>query len=194
MDGGSRKRGILLIFTFVTIIHLFAPLILAGVTSWDVSTDWRFYSGSTSDSGPIFFSDAFTCTSITQSGSLVRFAGFNMDYSWGSIGFSCDTSTANMTIQTVNSTTIEYRANAPSGVSSSQIYTGGKGGPSSVTGVLNWTYANATDIILTYQNHTSPVDVVITFDADADTTTVFSLGIPFVLVLFLLGYAATRRK
>lgn len=164
-----NRRDIFLfpLFLVVLVVSL-TPIIFSSDTYNEISTDWRFYSGTGSSSGPIFFSEAFTSTIITQSGGLVRFTDFNMGSSWSAIGFSMDTSSANVTVVEVLENRVTLNCNAPSGLSSLQFYGGGKGVPASITGALNWTYQSGTDIVQTFQNHTSPVEIVISYGAGGE--------------------------
>lgn len=171
MDGGARKQGILLIFIVVTMIHLFVPLSLAGVSYWDVDSSWRFFSGDPSSYGPIYFSNDFTFSNRTITDDLVRFTDFNMGTLWADIGFSCDTSTANITVTGIDSSEVRYTVNAPSStVSTTKIYVGAKGSPAEVLNVRNWNYTSGTGIVTAQVLHSSPANVVLRWTGSSGGT------------------------
>ena len=81
--------------------------------------------------------------------------------SFSSIGFMCDTTTANMTITKVASDEITYTVNAATDVHSiTKIYVGQKGKPSEVSGASSWSYSSSLNVVTVNVTHQSPADVV----------------------------------
>lgn len=160
-----RKRGALILLVLISGLYFLTPLSMGGVLSWDVHQSWRFFSGNTSSTGPIYFANNFTATRIQITGGLVEFSGFNMGDSWGDFGISCVDAMANITVESVTpaNLSLRYVLDAPAGMNRAFIK-GGRGvAPSVVTGAFNYTYNAGTDIIDLFHNNTSPVTVRITF-------------------------------
>lgn len=157
----NRKVHILM-FLIVCIAIAFQPTALSGVTYWDVSNDWRFYSGTEANSGPIYFKDDWTAEQIQIKDDYLQLSNPTIGELWnGILGFQCP-SNANMTIQEVVSNTIQYYINASDGATTySRIYTPGRPSPASVTGASDWNYSSS--VITIEVTHSSPVYVTVSY-------------------------------
>jgi hypothetical protein len=131
---------------------------LTGTTYWDVSTDWSFYSGTGSNSGPVTFASPFTTTQIQIDGSLVTFSNFNMGTSWAAIGFHAPQG-ATMEVTQVTSDEVVYDINPGSGTKKWSLYVASKGGPNSVTGGVSWTYYNGNQTLAVECNYADTISV-----------------------------------
>jgi len=186
MDGDGRKKGILLAFIVVTIIHLFVPLSLAGVSSWDVDSSWRFFSGTASNSGPITFSSSFTTTQIQITGGLVMFTNFDMGTTWNSLGFHTPQG-ATMQVQSVTSNTIACNVNPGTGLKTWKIYVGSKELPVSVTGADYWDYWDPTKTVSISSDNTASVTISWTSTVTAPASTAIDVMDQFLQAGNLLG-------
>ena len=106
----------------------------------------------------------FTATQIYyQDGYLM----INNLGAFSSIGFSCETDTANMTVTKVASDELTYTVNAATDVeSTTKIYVGSKGRPTNVTGSTSWSYSSALKVVTVDVTHQSPADIAFTWEAN----------------------------
>lgn len=164
-----RKRSInrklnLLTFLIVCLAIALQPIAFSGVTYWDISNDWRFYSGTTANSGPICFENDWTTEQIQIKDGYLQLTNPTIYEAWnGILGFQCP-SNANMTVQGFVSNTIQYIINASDGSTTySRIYTPGKPSPASITGASDWNYSDS--VITIEVTHSSPVYITVTYGA-----------------------------
>ena len=113
--------------------------------------------------GNIFFSRKFYANSIYFSNKFVYATFFDYGYqTFNIIGFSCETESANMTINRVSKTKITYTVEAPTSTESvTKIYIGEIGEPNKVTGCNTWSFDKTKNIIEITVIHNSPQDITI---------------------------------
>lgn len=115
-----------------------------------------------SGKGTIMFDVDFTSTQVYFSD------GYLMMNNWGtfnSIGFSCETESANMTVTKVASDEIAYTVNAATDVTSTtKICVGSKGRPTEVSGSTSWSYSSALKVVTVSVLHQSPADIVFVWE------------------------------
>ena len=86
---------------------------------------------------------------------------------FSSIGFSCETISANMTITKLSSDEITYTVNAETDVmSTTKIFLGSKGKPSEVSGGA-WSYSSSLKVVTVTVLHRSPADIALIWDGDS---------------------------
>ena len=106
----------------------------------------------------------FTATRIYFSDGYLMVNGLG---AFGSIGFSCETATANMTVTKVVSDEITYMINAATDVTSTtKIYIGSKGKPTEVSGSTSWSYSSSLKVVTVSVLHQSPADITLNWEDD----------------------------
>jgi hypothetical protein len=137
---------------------VFASLASFAFASISVSGDNIIYHGV--NKGNIFFDVVYGASVIYFDDGMLMLHNLNGYY--GIIGFSCDTSTANMTITKIASDELDYTVNAPTDVTSTtKIYVGSKGRPSDVSGATSWAYNSNLKIVTVNILHYSPSNIVL---------------------------------
>ena len=147
-----RAKGIYPLL-LITVFSSMASFVFASIS---VSGDNIKYHGA--NKGDIFFDVVYGASSIYFDSGMLMLNNLNGLFS--SIGFSCDTATANMTITKIESDEIDYTVNAETDVTSvTKIYVGSKGRPSNVSGATSWSYNSNLKIITVNVLHQSPADI-----------------------------------
>jgi len=142
---------------------VFASLASFAFASISVSGDNIIYHGV--NKGNIFFDVVYGASVIYFDDGMLMLHNLNGYY--GIIGFSCDTSTANMTITKIASDELDYTVNAPTDVTSTtKIYVGSKGRPSDVSGATSWAYNSNLKIVTVNILHYSPSNIVLEWSDD----------------------------
>jgi len=151
----NRKTSVLLLL-FACIVIALQPMALTATTYWDVSTDWSFYSGTGSNSGPVTFGSPFTTTQIQIDGGLVTFSYFNMGTLWTSIGFHAPQG-ATMDVTQVTTDEVIYDIDPGSGMKKWSLYVASKGAPNTVTGGVSWTYYTGNQTLAVECNYADTI-------------------------------------
>jgi len=152
------KKGYCLLILILIIAVFEIPIIFASI---------QFGNGiiyRTSGGGSILFEKDFYASRCYFSNGLLYFKEFSYDNNgiWPLIGFSCETSSANMTINKVNSKEISYIVNAPTGINSTTYaFVGTKKKPDEVKGALSWNYDKNTETVKVIAEHYSPTLITI---------------------------------
>lgn len=151
----NRERRIapllLLVLFFSLVSFVFASISFSGGGALPIN-----YVASSK--GPIMFDIDFTSSRVYLSNGYLR---INNMGAFGSIGFSCETAAANMTITEVASDEVAYTVNAATDVTSTtKIYVGSKGRPSEVSGSTSWSYSSDLKVVTVNVLHQSPADIV----------------------------------
>lgn len=145
----------------ITVFALMAPFAFASISV--KGGEIKYVA---SNKGDMFFSVDYTSSKIYFDNGFLMLNNLNGLFS--SIGFSCDTATANMTITKIASMEIDYTVNAPTEVTSTtKIYVGSKGRPSNVTGATSWSYNSNLKIVTVNVLHQSPSDIGLEWSYDA---------------------------
>ena len=165
MRGLRRIAPLLLITLFLSFAAIvFAPISFFGGGSSPI----QFVS---SGKGPVMFDIDFTTSRMYFSDGYLMLNDFGV---FGSIGFSCETPTANMTITKVASNELTYTVDGPTDVTSTtKIYVGLKGRPTEVTGSTSWSYSSSLKVVTVNCLHESPADIGFTWEQDGATTPVW---------------------
>lgn len=120
--------------------------------------------------GIVKFSNAFSASKLYYENDLLVINNFYFGFGdWGTVGFSCETVNATMTINYVNPasslTKISYTVYADEGIESvTKIFVGNKGKPKTLDGANDWSYDLASKIITVTITHSSSQKVIITWD------------------------------
>ena len=146
MSEKEEKRLPILLLMVLCLILSYQPMAYTGLTYWDVSTDWKFYSGTALNSGPVTFTAPFTTTNINPDGSLVKFQSFNMGDHWAEIGFKAPIN-ASMLVTYVGSSEAHFVAQPVGGLRTFELYAPNKGIPANVSGGVSWSYSSGNDIV-----------------------------------------------
>jgi len=153
-----RRRPLCLLL----ILPLLVPVSLAGAVTFDGDVNYVVSGG-----GTINFASDFTAAlmDFDLSQDLIRFLEFSFGgTTYSQVGFACDTPGAVMNVTSVTHSLLEYTVTAPTGTTShTRIYAPGKGIPESVSGAQNWLYDTGSAIITVTAEHTSPVEIAISW-------------------------------
>ena len=151
------KKGLLLLIILGT---LYFPLSNASAAVVLFKNGVTFYSSETSG---IFTSTVdFYASRCEFSDELILFEEFDMDNGiWDNIGFNCSPSNSIFTLKQISSSKIKYNMYAPSGSSTSNIYIGSKGYPTTITNAYDVDYDEVTEILTLYVSHTGVKNRVI---------------------------------
>lgn len=180
-----RKTQILFLLAACLIVAL-QPMAFTGISSWDVAAGWRFYSGTTSNSGPVTFNSAITATQIQLAGGLVMFTNFNMGTTWSSLGFHTPQG-ATMEVQSVSTNRITCDVNPGSGLKTWNIYVGSKELPESVTGADYWDYWAPTQTVSVSSDNVATISLSWPSSAGTSATTSINILDQFLQTGNLLG-------
>ena len=158
MDLFKRLSKVLIIFIVLTPV----PIVFASIYFNTENVIYRASSG-----GIIFLEQPYYATQTTFSDGFLMFSNFNYGSgTWGSIGFSCLTEAANMTVNAVKSNYLKYTVDAPTSTTSiTKIYLGSKGRPTSVVGAESWDYNSFNKTITISVIHSSPQEIDFEWDA-----------------------------
>ena len=174
MVGIGCKRFLRLFIIFM----VFMPVTFA-FAAIEFSTENTIYRASSC--GIVFLESPYSATSFTFSDGFLMFSGFNYgSENWGSIGFSCQTENANMTVNVVRNNYLKYTVDAPtSTISITKIYLGNnRRRPTDVIGATSWGY-NAVNKILTVSiTHNSPQEIELEWGNNFEKEWVNTLLLP----------------
>ena len=189
MVGVGCKRFLKLFIIFM----VFMPVTFA-FAAIEFSTENTIYRAASC--GIVFLESPYSATSFTFSDGFLMFSNFNYGSgNLGSIGFSCLTETANMTVNVVEDEYLKYTVDAPSMVTSvTKIYCGNKGKPESVEGAYSWNFNSVSKILTISVFHNSPQTVEVGWKSQAELERyILNLGyfdlislIPFIFVCGLV--------
>ena len=148
----KRLSKVLIIF----IVLIPVPLVFASIYFNTENVIYRASSG-----GIIFLEQSYYATQTTFSDGFLMFSNFNYGSgTWGSIGFSCETETANMTVNAVQRNYLKYTVNAPTSTTSiTKIYLGNKGSPTNVVGANTLGYSIGAKTLTVSIIHSSPQEI-----------------------------------
>ena len=151
MVGVGCKRFLKLFIIFMVLM----PVTFA-FAAIEFSTENTIYRAASS--GIVFLEKPYYATQITFSNGFLMFSSFNYGSgTWGSIGFSCETETANMTLNAVQKDYLKYTVTATTSTTSiTKTYLGSKGKPTSVVGADSWGYSSVNKMITVSVTHSSP--------------------------------------
>lgn len=154
------KKRIKLLLPILFLIFISLPIVFATITFKTTNTIYR-----TSGGGIIQFDKNFYASRLYFKDGLLYIENFNYgSKTWSKIGFSCDSSTANMTIKSVAENSIKYTVNAPDSIqSTTKVFVNDKGRPKTIDGCASWDYNPASKVVDVKILHHSPEDVTITF-------------------------------
>jgi len=144
------------------LISLIAPIPLVHAVMFGRDVDYITPGG-----GTIIFASDFNASLMDFDvvNNFIRFLDFNFSGTvYSEIGFACDTANAIMNVTSITPTHIMYTVMAPAGtISQSRVYAPSKGVPESVSGCIGWLYDTSNSIITIITEHTSPVDITISW-------------------------------
>lgn len=164
----NRRKPVFFLFMMMVVIHLFTPLKVGGPTSYFTVKPGVIFKN-IQNGGAITFSADFTTTLINWVDNFIRFSDFDMGTSWEVIGFACP-SGATMQITEASSTQVKATVTTPRSATF-HIYLGGRGSPTSITGVNSWNYgdyivsflASSGSVVLTWAESIPVVSTPSTF-------------------------------
>ena len=180
-----------LLFTFIMFIVIFIKIPIA-LSDIELKPNVIYHPN---NSGEITFSKSFLAKRLYfQDGSLI-IQGFSNGYgSWDKIGFSCETVSATMNIDSIGENQIKYTVDAVANSSSKTIvHVGTKGVPTKVDGSYEWSYKHGTKAITIYAAHTSPKAITIIWESEAMENWITKSWIPtfeffsFVAMIVVIG-------
>jgi len=155
----KRAKG----FYPLLLIIVFTSLISFAFASISFDGGGIIYRGA--NKGDIFFSVDYGASKMYFDNGFLMINNLNGLFS--SIGFSCDTATANMTITKIKADELDYTVNAPTDVTSiTKIYAGSKGLPSDLSGSTSWSYNSNLKIVTVNVLHQSPSNIIIEWKTD----------------------------
>ena len=154
MVGVGCKRFLKLFIIFKVLM----PVTFA-FAAIEFSTENTIYRASSC--GIVFLASPYSATSFTFSDGFLMFSGFNYGSgTWGTIGFSCETEIANMTVNIVQNSYLKYTVDAPTSTTSiTKVYLGSKGSPTSVVGADSWEYSSVNKTLTVSNLHSSPQEI-----------------------------------
>ena len=191
----KRLSKVLIIFIVL------APISFA-FAAIDIKTENTIYRAASS--GIVFLEKPYYATQITFLDGFLMFSNFNYGSgNQGSMGFSCQTETANMTVNIVEDEYLKYTVDAPSMTTSvTKIYCGNKRRPERVGGSYSWGFNSVSKILTVSVFHNSPQTVEVEWGSQAtldryilnlDYLDMLSL-VPFIFVCgMVLGAIMTGR-
>jgi len=155
-----RRRFLCLLLILITLITPF-PLVHAVMFGGDI--DYITPGGGTTNFASDFSASLMDFDVVNN---FIRFLEFNFNGTvYTEVGFACDTANAIMNVTSVTPTQVIYTVTAPTGGSSqTRVYAPGKGVPVSVSGCMNWLYDSGNSIITIIAEHTSPVNIIISWE------------------------------
>ena len=165
------KKGLLL---FIVLGTLYFPLSCASAAVGLFKNGVIYYPSTTSG---IFTSNLdFYASRCEFSDDLILFEDLDMGSgSWSDLGFNCSPSNSVITLKQISSSTIKYNMYAPSGSSTSKIYIGSKGYPTTIYNAYDVDYDEVTEILTLYVSHTGvknmPIEIVFGSGSIVETET-----------------------
>lgn len=143
------------------LITVFASLASFSFATLSVEGENIVYRGA--NKGDILFSVDYYVSMIYFDNGFLMLNNFNGLLS--SVGFSCDTEVASMTITKVSTREIKYLVDAPTDTNSkTKIYVGSKGRPSDVRGCASWSYNGNLKIVTVNVLYRSPANIIVKWD------------------------------
>lgn len=165
------KKGLLL---FIILGVLCFPLSHASAAVGLFKNGVIYYPSTTSG---IFTSNLdFYASKCEFSDDLILFEGVDMGSGvWDNLGFNCSPSDSIITLKQISSSIIKYNMYAPSGSSTSKIYIGSKGYPTTIYNAYDTDYDEATKILTLYVSHAGvknmPIEIVFGSGSFVETET-----------------------
>jgi hypothetical protein len=125
------------------------------------------------------------------SDGLILFEDFDMGSGvWTNIGFNCSPSNSIITLDQISSSKIKYNMYAPSGSSTSKIYLGSKGYPTTIYNAYKVEYDEVSKVLTLYVSHAGvqniPIEIIFGSGSEVETETDILLKNSNILQAILL--------
>ena len=147
---------------FTPLITIIITSLIIGTLAYasiSISKGIRYY---TSDGGAIYFDIDITASRLYYTNDYLMFNKINGVYT--SMGFRCETESANMTITKISMDEIRFTVDAPSDTTSiTKIKSNYITRPKEIQGCSSWSYSIFTKTITINVIHNSPANIIISW-------------------------------
>ena len=181
----KRLSKVLIIFIVLAPI----PFVFASIYFNTENVIYRASSG-----GIIFLEQPYYATQVTFSDGFLMFSNFNYGSgNQGSIGFSCQTEDANMTVNVVRNNYLKYTVDALTFTTSvTKIYLGDQRRPTDVIGATSFWYNGVNNILTVSITHNSPQEIELGWDYFSvgdwvDTLLLPAMGFSSLIILVAIA-------